>query len=776
MARRDDLELRVGIDDRASKGLKELSDNVKKTANEVDKAGRGFGETAESITRFATGIAVGNLATLAARKVLRGFNRQLRDAVAASNEMQSAMIGLSSVAAAFGESQDEARMAAQDLASDGLMNVTEAADGLKNLLATGFNLEQSIDLMNAFRDSAAFNRQGMLDFGESIVGATQGLKNQNSIMVDNAGITKNLSVILKEAGFSQQDLGRITSDTSVRMALYNGILQEAAAFQGDAARVSETLQGAQQRLQQSVFNLRASFGNALAPALLLTTNAMIDQINTVNKALGPMEQFATSLVTFVTNARILAHTLKTILAPAFYAIRTAVLNTVTSFRAFFSAVSRAIHGDFGGALDVLKEAGTEIKENIDRGISDTVSNFKNFIPEYKRIAQEGADVIQKIQSQGLQGFSNLAREAIERTGDSMSEEAKKIAKKIAKEIRRYQRSVEALQRRFTENMRDAVVAHKERVEEIKEGIAEEKEAFQELIDEVKEEHEEELKQFRIAAKERLQSLQRQLDIEIERGKRANEDRIKNLEEMLRRERIALNDQLGDKEAFIEDEIEDEREKHKEKLDELQDELQKELDLQKKHADVFAQFRDAVAEDDISRLKRKFKEERELMRQEHEERLAEIKEQAIAERNARESAFPSTAGAETRTEGGKPYSVDELARVLVERGGYNPVDARNAALNKGGRADELAREFLGVRFARGGIITEPTNALIGESGPEAVVPLSRGRRAEASRVLEEAGIGGRNVTINMPVTMIERDVDIDALIERLAFRMKGEGLL
>ena len=42
-----------------------------------------------------------------------------------------------------------------------------------------------------------------------------------------------------------------------------------------------------------------------------------------------------------------------------------------------------------------------------------------------------------------------------------------------------------------------------------------------------------------------------------------------------------------------------------------------------------------------------------------------------------------------------YSTDELANALVQRGGYNPTDARNAAMNTGGRADELAREFLGI---------------------------------------------------------------------------------
>lgn len=41
-----------------------------------------------------------------------------------------------------------------------------------------------------------------------------------------------------------------------------------------------------------------------------------------------------------------------------------------------------------------------------------------------------------------------------------------------------------------------------------------------------------------------------------------------------------------------------------------------------------------------------------------------------------------------------YDVGQLTQALIDKGGYNPTDAANAAQNKGGRADELAKEFLG----------------------------------------------------------------------------------
>jgi hypothetical protein len=63
------------------------------------------------------------------------------------------------------------------------------------------------------------------------------------------------------------------------------------------------------------------------------------------------------------------------------------------------------------------------------------------------------------------------------------------------------------------------------------------------------------------------------------------------------------------------------------------------------------------------------------------------------------------------------------------------------------------------MADGGIVTKPTLALIGEAGPEAVIPLSRGRR----------GTGAGGVTVNVTVTgnNISGDREADALARKVA---------
>jgi len=78
--------------------------------------------------------------------------------------------------------------------------------------------------------------------------------------------------------------------------------------------------------------------------------------------------------------------------------------------------------------------------------------------------------------------------------------------------------------------------------------------------------------------------------------------------------------------------------------------------------------------------------------------------------------------------------------------------RNALKPRGGPTDATP-------LAEGGIVTKPTLALIGEAGPEAVIPLSRGRR----------GTGAGGVTVNVTVTgnNISGDREADALARKVA---------
>lgn len=284
--------------------------------------------------------ALGAAATLALQRVVSG----LQSAIDATVKQQNALMGLNSIARAFGQDAGAAEAAAKKLAADGLMPIGDAAAGLKNLLAAGFELPQAISLMERFKDSAAFGRQGALNFGQAIVGATEGIKNGNSILVDNAGVTKNLSMILEEAGFSAQDLMKASTDAGVRQAIFNGILKETNPMLGDATRLSESFGGAMERNKTAVTNLKVAVGTALQPIL---TKLM----EIVSPLIEKFTNFAKEHPQVV--AAILGIAVAGLALVAFLGILGAIVGALMNLAPLFTAVGAVIAGITAPALLII---------------------------------------------------------------------------------------------------------------------------------------------------------------------------------------------------------------------------------------------------------------------------------------------------------------------------------------------------------------------------------------------------------------------------------------
>lgn len=153
------------------------------TAGKTEKLGQKNKDTEESYIALAAAAGI----------AFWGITRVMGNAIDASNQYRNAMLGLESIATSMGHDFDKVQSAAESLAKDGLMTVSSAATSLKNLLTRGFSLDEAVTMMNRFKDSAAFGRQASLGFGQAIEGATEGIRNENSVLVDNAGVTKNVS-------------------------------------------------------------------------------------------------------------------------------------------------------------------------------------------------------------------------------------------------------------------------------------------------------------------------------------------------------------------------------------------------------------------------------------------------------------------------------------------------------------------------------------------------------------------------------------------------------
>jgi len=190
-----------------------------------------------------------------------------KSAVDAASQMQGAFIGLQSVMDGQGKSFSQAKEFITAYISDGLVPATNAVAAYKNLAMRGYSTDQIQKTMIALKDASAFGRQASLSMGEAVQSATEGLKNENSILVDNSGVTKNVSLMWKDYATSiGTTVGSLTKQQKIQAEVV-GIMEETRFQTGDAGKLAGTYAGQLSALGVSFLNLRVAIGNAIIPII-----------------------------------------------------------------------------------------------------------------------------------------------------------------------------------------------------------------------------------------------------------------------------------------------------------------------------------------------------------------------------------------------------------------------------------------------------------------------------------------------------------------------------
>lgn len=270
------IVLRIRADASAvQEGLKELERGLGQAQTATQAAGGKIEQSAKGMAKavgdssVAQGAFYAAMAAAAAKAMVIVVGA-IDKGVTALNRYRSALIGLDSVASGRGIQSDKLQ-GALDQVTDAFFDAAAASTAFKNLLARGYNLEQATQSILRLKDSAAFGRQASLGLAEAVVTATEGLKNENSILVDNAGVTKNVSVMWREYATSiGTTVDKLTQAQKIE-AEYQGIMRETVHQQGDLAKLQDTLAGAQAATAMGAQKLAESYGSAMAPAVELVT-------------------------------------------------------------------------------------------------------------------------------------------------------------------------------------------------------------------------------------------------------------------------------------------------------------------------------------------------------------------------------------------------------------------------------------------------------------------------------------------------------------------------
>lgn len=215
--------------------------------------------------------------------------------VEVASETQSAWMGLSSILNGQKKSFSEANRFIQDYISDGLVPLNNAVTAYKNLAARGYNTEQIEKTMTALKDAAAFGRQASYSYGDAISTATEGLKNENSILVDNAGVTKNVAKMWDDYAKSIGTTSTALTQQQKIEAEVNGILQETKWQTGDAAKYATTFAGRVAKLSATFTSLKTEIGNVIILILNLFIPATQTALDALLKFLGLLKTAMASI-------------------------------------------------------------------------------------------------------------------------------------------------------------------------------------------------------------------------------------------------------------------------------------------------------------------------------------------------------------------------------------------------------------------------------------------------------------------------------------------------
>lgn len=641
--------------------------------------------TADSIGGISMASVTAALKLVGITLAVKELISQLSKAVDVAGQMETSLLGISATARMFGEDAKRARDASKSLTEDGLLNQIEAAEGLQEIMYTGLGMKESIELMERFKDMAAFGGKNTIEFDDKIRMLFESFRTGYSVQAKNAGLMMTWNQVM-EIGAKQ--LGKTTDELTLAeqaQAKYLGVMEMTAGETKQAAIYADTYAGSVRALENAQVELQNQIGRALLPAMKLFNEAIVKTekgLSAVRIAAGAVASvflglqlvarqvgnYISGMVAIIINDwRILAEEASRItLDPRSW------LEAGRSAFQRFQTESKDIWGVVkDDALQIAYDTQVALKktwdtgfDDVTRGIQEAGNDWLNAQSEATRRMNEDLEkenrnyikAVAKRTKQFEESFDDLVmahRDAIKKLTDDLTKENKDYNKKVKELENDYKKAVESMAK-----------SHKDKTESVLEDIEDERKKTLEAIEEITEKYNEERTLVEREGEARLSDLQTQLDRELALGDKANQEKVDALRRMIQYEKDGLAISLEEQKAKYDEQIDDENERLNEKLTKLQanldketrlyeealaerkatydqdvanakesyeerrlalqTELDNEVAIRERYAEDFARIGDRMAEDDLTRLKRKFNEELAEMKVNHEERLAEIK--------------------------------------------------------------------------------------------------------------------------------------------------------
>lgn len=477
------------------------------------------------------------------------------------NQYQASMNGVTAVAQATGNSVSESMQVVRDATANGLISQSDAAAAVKNLEVYGYTAEQAAEMIKIMADAAVYNRQANYSVSEAVRVTTEGIRMENSVLSDAAGINKNIAKMQEEYAKSLGVSTNELTQAQKAQAVYNGVLQEGGVFEGNAEEYTNTLAGAQDKLGTSLEQTKANLGSlfdSFAPII----NGIADWINNNQALIAGIAGFigvigaAGGLIATVILAK-----------KAIDAVRSALL--------IFHITSKAATLGVVGLVTSLATIGAGFAAAT---VFNNMANAESQMGE----ATDGANA----------------------SMDAQSKKASDLQKKLAK----LNDQISKLTRDYERDLKQIAVKHEENLADLNKQIEEANVDYRRAIDERNAEFNVSLAKQERSHQETVNELMSQINFLQRYNNDYNKQKLLQVQFALAEEERLYQEETAKQQAEIDLQNQADKEKLDARLANLQTELDEELAFMNKHRETLKGVQHVILLDEVESLQERYLEQ------------------------------------------------------------------------------------------------------------------------------------------------------------------------
>ena len=548
----------------AAAASEKVESAAKTTAPEIEKTGQAaeqakfdFEEFKESMWQMVGSMNdVSSQAQAMFAAITAAEVSWVTDSMTEYAKYEDALYGLQTTVDTVKGTISDAMTGVREITADGLLSEEDAMIAMRNLTAYGYTVQEATEMIKAMTVAAEANRKEGYNVSDAVARATQGIKQESSMMMKVAGDMETASHAYDRYA---ESIGKTSSELSQaekRQAIYNSTVEAGQKYTSQASAYQNSFSASTQRLNNSIENLKASFGQAFAP--------MATMINNLASFVVANKEVITVVGTFV-GVIVGAGGIVWAIAK--------LIPMISSAIAWFSGLNVAAKGVVLGlatvaatmaAISLVTSQTSEATEDLVTGLDDGAESMDNF----------------GVSTGGAAGAVQDLNKQLDKLRRDYLEDLKQI------EVRHLE-TIENL----TKQIKEANVNYRRAVEERNAAFevsqAEEERVHQEKVDEI---------MTQIAFLQRYNN-------------EYNRQKLANLEFALAKENNLYQRQTEAAREELELQNENDRKAYEEKRAALQAELDDELAFMNKHRDALKEVQDVILLDEIEALQRRYEEQK-----------------------------------------------------------------------------------------------------------------------------------------------------------------------